>query len=107
LHCHDLETGKQVFAGRLPGGSIWATPLAAGDQLYFFGKSGVTSIIEAGSELNVVAENRLWAAEKKSEEASENPQDRFSGSVLYAAAFAGERLLIRRGDRLYSIKADK
>jgi len=46
LTCCDLEDGQKVFTGRLPCGSIWATPLSTGKQLYFFGKNGSTSILE-------------------------------------------------------------
>ena len=101
LHCLDLETGKQVFMERLPT-SIWATPLATQNGIYFFGKDGTTSVIKAGDEMKLVSENVLWKEEPKKEQ----PKNRFgmsSGPVLYAAAVADSKLILRRGDRLYAV----
>lgn len=48
LHCLDLETGDVLWTTRL-GSSTWASPIAAGDRLYFFGKDGDTSVIQIHS----------------------------------------------------------
>ena len=49
LSCLDLETGAGLWTTRL-GSSTWASPIAAGDRLYFFGKDGDTSVIQIRPE---------------------------------------------------------
>ncbi len=106
VHCHDLDSGDQLFMARLPAGQIWATPLAANGLLYFFGKGGVTAVLEPAAELKVVGENVLWSPEAKPENADpEDMASRFGGAVLYAAAIHDNSLLLRRGDRLYCVRA--
>lgn len=94
----DLETGKQVSLERTAAGGIWATPIVAGGNLYVFGHQGTTSVISL-TDGKEIAANRCWEAGGDSDETSGVG----GGSVLYAAAPAGSRLLIRRGDKLYAI----
>ncbi|QEG24301.1 outer membrane protein assembly factor BamB family protein [Mariniblastus fucicola] len=105
VNCHDLQTGDKVFTARLGAGQIWATPLATKSGIYFFGKNGVTSIVEPNEKLKVVAENTLWKPDAPKEndkkEAESGPG---SGAVLYAAAIAGDTLVMRRGDILYGVR---
>ncbi len=105
VHCHELKTGKNIFSGRLPSGSIWATPLANQEGLYFFGKNGTTSVIEPGSSFKTIAKNELWAPEK-AEDDQTNPESsgEKNSAVLYAAVSAKSMLLLRRGDFLYAVK---
>ena len=98
LFCHDLETGEERYSHRLAD-SIWATPVAVGNRLYFFGKGGSTSVISTGPAFNQVAENSVWDAAP----AAEGAAPRFGGPVLYAGIYAHERWLLRRGDVLYCI----
>lgn len=58
VYCFDAETGKQVYVKRL-GQPCWATPLGLGDRIYFPGKDGLTTVIAAGREFRVLAENEL------------------------------------------------
>ena len=100
LFCLDLETGEERYSNRISD-SIWATPMPIGDRICFFGKSGTVSIVSAGPNFESLAENITW-------EATTPPQDNsggrsFGGSVLYATAFANDRLLLRRGDKLYCV----
>ncbi len=60
-HCLDAATGELRFSERLAN-QVWATPIGAGEHVYFFGKDGVTTVLKAGSKYEVVAENRLWSA---------------------------------------------
>jgi outer membrane protein assembly factor BamB len=94
----DLETGEQVSMNRTDAGGIWSTPLVAGNNLYLFGYKGTTSVIslDDGKE---ISENRCWPEGGE----DENAPGVGGGTVLYAAAPAGNRLLIRRGDKLYAI----
>ncbi|MEC7977450.1 MAG: hypothetical protein VX189_00855, partial [Planctomycetota bacterium] len=74
-----------------------ATPLATSDKAYFFGQKGTTSVVslDRGEEL---ATNTLW-----DESVDENGGNAMSAGIQYAAAASGDRLLIRRGERLYCL----
>lgn len=61
VHCVDLKTGEQRYAERLDN-PCWATPVGAGDHVFFFGRDGVTTVLRAGPDFDVVATNRLWSA---------------------------------------------
>ena len=111
LFCLDLETGEELFSNRI-GDSIWATPLPMGDRICFFGKTGTVSIVSAGAKFESLAENVTWdatasapdqAAKEVGGQATASRS--FGGAVLYAAVFTKDRLLLRRGDRLYCIVA--
>ena len=45
LSCNDLKTGKQLWDHRLPA-SCWATPVGAGDAIYYFCKEGSTVVMK-------------------------------------------------------------
>jgi outer membrane protein assembly factor BamB len=61
LSCLEVKTGKPVFEQeRLPTiTSIYASPVAAQDRIYFTGRDGTTVVIKAGDKLEVLATNRL------------------------------------------------
>lgn len=98
LYQLDLDTGKQLSVGRVKSGGIWATPLVAADKLYLFGQKGTTSVVSI-PDAKEIASNNLWNA--SSDQAGE---PNTNSHVQYAAAVAGETLLIRRGDRLYALR---
>lgn len=111
LFCLDLETGEEIFSNRI-GDSIWATPLPMGDRICFFGKSGTVSIVSAGSKFESLAENVTWEAPApptapvaKEGGSGAGRGMGFGGAVLYAAVFTKDRLLLRRGDKLYCVVA--
>jgi outer membrane protein assembly factor BamB len=56
--CLDVQTGKEQWRQRM-GGSFRASPLAAGNKVYFFGKGGVTTVVEVAREFRVIAESDL------------------------------------------------
>ncbi len=58
--CLDAATGKLVYQERLPD-HFSASPVAAGDLLYFPGESGTTYVVRAGDRLDVIARNDLGA----------------------------------------------
>lgn len=62
IFCYDAETGKQLFTQRAQ--VCWQTPIGIGDRVYFFGKDGLTTVLSAGPEAKVLAENQLWDPEK-------------------------------------------
>lgn len=61
VHCVDLKTGEERYAERLDN-QCWATPVGAGDHVFFFGKDGVTTVLKAGPDFDKVASNRFWSA---------------------------------------------
>jgi outer membrane protein assembly factor BamB len=98
LYRLDLETGEQVSVDRTDAGGIWATPIVTDKLIYLFGYKGTTSVISL-ADGKEIAENRCWP------EGGEGGKTAGfgGGNVLYAAVPAGERLIIRRGDKLFAI----
>jgi outer membrane protein assembly factor BamB len=124
LHCLDLETGEEHFAQRL-GGTCWATPVAAGDQVFLFGKDGVTTVIKAGPKCEKVATNRLWSADDlqaRTQAAAKRPENQFPplpkqgkeqmeqmlkdavGDVVYGVAAVDRTFFIRTGTELWCVR---
>ena len=68
--CADAATGETVWRERL-GGNHAASPLAAGDRIYFTNDDGKTTVIEAGPEFKVLAENPLGERVQASPAASQ------------------------------------
>jgi outer membrane protein assembly factor BamB len=56
--CLEANTGRQVWRERV-GDTYSASPLLAGGRIYFFSEDGKTTVINAGREYKVLAENRL------------------------------------------------
>ncbi len=80
--CLDEKTGENLWNHRL-GESCWASPLGACGRVYFFAKSGKTTVVEASPELKVLAENEL---------PTEPP--------VYGVAVVEGRILVRTGSQL-------
>jgi len=114
----DLKTGEEVYSERLPGPS-WASPIVSGDYVYFFGKDGITAVVKAGDEFEIVAKNRLGApgaASTPKEEPKEEPsrdngggrqggggRGNFSDSIVYGVAASDNAIFIRTGTQLYRV----
>ncbi len=115
VFCFDKNDGKKHYVQRIKQ-PCWATPLAVDDRIYCFGKDGLTTVLQAGSEFRILAENQLWdprsvtvneaaiAGEKTDER--RRAAARFTGPIQYGIAAVGDRLLIRTGKRLYCIGVD-
>jgi outer membrane protein assembly factor BamB len=103
LFCLDLENGSEVFTERL-GHSVWATPIGVGDRLYFVGEDGVTTVIAAKDNYEVLSVNALWEAGSSAGEESNNPRAMLNKVRQYAIAIVSDSILIRRGDRLYCLR---
>ncbi len=58
LSCLDAATGKLVYQERLED-SFSASPVVAGDLLYFCAESGTTYVVRAGDTPDIVARNDL------------------------------------------------
>jgi len=61
LSCLDARDGTVYFAAEKLEGikNIFTSPLGVKDRLYVLGTNGVTSVVKAGEEFEVVAENKL------------------------------------------------
>lgn len=59
VYCFDAKTGERCYTNRIKQ-SCWATPLGVGDRIYLFGKDGVTTVLAAGPEFRILAENVLF-----------------------------------------------
>ncbi len=116
VYCLDSETGKLHYKERTKQ-SCWATPFATDDRLYFFGKDGTTSVLAAGPQFKVLAENVLWDPESIKPDANagakEPTEERrraaamFSGPTVYGVAVANDSIVIRVGDRLFCVRGEK
>ncbi len=80
----DAETGKSLWKKRL-GGVFSASPIVVDGKIYFTDEDGKTTIVEAGREFKVVAENDLGER------------------TLASPAVSGGTLFIRTDDHLYAI----
>ena len=110
--CFDAKTGKLVYEKRLE--AAWATPIGIGDRIYFFAqKKGITSVIAAGPEFQVLAKNKLWDEEPADNSlktaAAETGQRaaaaaRYGGQTTYGAAVVSGSLVIRTGNMLYCVR---
>ena len=67
LFCYALESGRLLFDRRLPA-STWASPLGAGNRIWFFCKDGSTVVMESAdtprelsaASLKVAGDNRVY-----------------------------------------------
>lgn len=113
LFCLDVQSGETQYSKRIKD-SCWATPVGIGDKLYFFGKSGMTTILAAGPEFKIVAENRLWDEDKPPHnnvpQAEEETEERrraasmFSKPTLYGVAVVSGNIVLRTGSQLYCLR---
>ncbi|MEM7585164.1 MAG: PQQ-binding-like beta-propeller repeat protein [Acidobacteriota bacterium] len=87
--CLDQATGEKRWTHRLPD-SVWASPIAAGERVFFFTKEGKTAVLEP----NVEAPGML----------AENPLQ-ITGTVYGAAAVRGA-FLIRSGNEIVRVGND-
>jgi outer membrane protein assembly factor BamB len=85
LTCIDARSGAIVWTARL-NGNYSASPLTAGNRVYFFSEEGKTTVIEAGRQYKVLAENFL------------------DGGFMASAAVGGNALFLRAGGHLYRIE---
>jgi len=87
LSCLDVATGEIVYQEKVEGvGACWASPWAQGDKIFFTDEKGVTKVIRAGRDFELLHENRL--------------DDRFWASM----ATTGEAYIFKGDKKLYCIK---
>jgi len=102
VHCLDANTGEEAYMERL-GHPVWATPIGAGDRVYFVGEEGVTTVVKAGAKFETLASNALWQASDSAID-EKDPRSMLGRTRQYAVVPMPNGLLIRRGDVLYAIK---
>ncbi len=112
VSCFDATTGERLFAKRIEQ-PCWATPIAAGDRIYFFGQQGAVTVLAAGREFEVLAENQSWSddtlpaepplPEEESEE-RRRAAAMFSKPTLYGAAVAEGTIVLRVGNGLIAVR---
>jgi outer membrane protein assembly factor BamB len=64
VSCYDAKTGKPFFQDeRIDApGDYYASIVAAGDKVFFASLNGVVTVIQAGDELKVLAQNHFGEA---------------------------------------------
>lgn len=82
--CLDAQSGEVIWSKRLPG-EYWASPLSANGLIYALSQKGDISVLKAGPEFELVAENKLG--------------DGFNASP----AVDGDALILRSKSHLYRI----
>lgn len=84
LVCLDGKTGKEVYRKRL-GGACNSSPIAANGRIYFSNNDGVTFVVKAGREFELLAANSLGER------------------ITASPAVSGNELFYRTDSHLYSI----
>lgn len=90
LYCVKADTGEVLYEERLPGrpDRIYASPILAGDKLYYVGRSGTTYIVAAKPTFELLATNPLGS----------------DGTVFNASpAVVDGKILLRSDKHLYCI----
>lgn len=88
ITCVSADKGTVIWQHRL-GESCWASPFKAGNNLYFFGKSGRTMVLKSGSKTPVVlADNKLPVEEE---------------DAVYGVAVGKDHIMVRTASELLSI----
>jgi outer membrane protein assembly factor BamB len=89
--CVDAKTGAEVWRQRLKG-NFSAAPLYGDGKVYFSGEDGTTTVVAAGREFKVLAENQLDAS-------AGGP-----GGLRATIAVSGKALFVRSPTHLYRIE---
>jgi outer membrane protein assembly factor BamB len=82
--CLDALTGQMIWRERL-GGNFSASPLLAGERIYFFNEDGQTFVVQASDKFELLAENDLQE------------------QTLASCAVADNSLIIRTAEHLYRL----
>jgi outer membrane protein assembly factor BamB len=91
LTCHDAKTGEKIYGKKRfsPAGSFTSSPWAYNGKLFCLNEDGLTYVIDAGPEFNVMCKNPLGEL------------------CLASPAIAGDHLVIRTMSKLYCIGGDQ
>jgi outer membrane protein assembly factor BamB len=85
LTCHDAKTGEEVYGKRrlTPGGSFTSSPFAYNGHLFLLSEDGLTYVVKAGPEFEIVERNQL------------------DELTMACPAVSADKLLIRTASKLY------
>ena len=84
--CMDAKTGELIWRERAPGGgTYWASPSYADGKIYLISKNGSVTVISAGRQFDVLAENKL------------------EGEFIASPAVADDAIILRSTTHLYCI----
>jgi len=87
ISCLDASTGEIIYRENVEKvGACWASPWAYQDRIYFYDEKGVTSVLKAGREFELLSQNSL--------------DDKFWASM----AATGNAYIFRGVERLYCIR---
>jgi outer membrane protein assembly factor BamB len=105
VSCLEARTGDEVWHGRIDG-EYSASPLYGGGRIYFFNQTGKTTVLAAGREFKLLAENHLGAPAsgqpRKSRSVMEMEPDE---GFMASPAAAGDALFLRTKTCLYRIES--
>jgi len=85
VNCVDAKTGAEVWHGRVDG-TYSASPTYADGRIYFCNEQGKTTVLAAGHEFKVLAENQL------------------SDGIMSSPAIAGNAIYVRTKSSVYRIE---
>ncbi|MEZ6063851.1 MAG: PQQ-binding-like beta-propeller repeat protein [Planctomycetaceae bacterium] len=87
LTCHNAKSGEEIYGKSrfTPGGSFTASPFAYNGHLFCLNEDGLTYVVKAGPEFEIVGRNDLGELS------------------LSSPAIAGDKLLIRTASKLYCL----
>ncbi|TLD72361.1 quinonprotein alcohol dehydrogenase [Phragmitibacter flavus] len=57
--CVDMKTGEDIWSERVSPGKFISAPLATKERLYFFSDAGFGTVVAAGPEFKVLAQNKF------------------------------------------------
>jgi outer membrane protein assembly factor BamB len=58
--CYEVASGREIYKKRLPGGGAYtASPVAADGKVYFTNEQGQVTVLKAGPQFEVLAQNPL------------------------------------------------
>ena len=113
VYCLDIVSGQIAYVERLKE-SCWATPIGIGNRVYFFGTDGLTTVIAAGEDFQVLAENLLWSADQPPANHAPSSEDEpdeqrhsvasISRPTVYGVAVVNGSLIVRTGSQLFCIR---
>lgn len=87
LNCLDAATGKVVYQGkRIQRGTYSSSPLLADGKIYCINEEGVTTVVKAGPEFEVLAVNEL------------------DGDTLASPVAVDNQIFVRTAEYLYCIR---
>jgi len=112
VFCVDAQSGEVLYSERTKQ-SCWATPLGVGQRVYLFGKDGLCTVLAAGPDFQILAENQVWndemlVPEESMIEQEESPERRQAAAnldrpTLYGYAIADDKFIVRIGHQVFCI----